>query len=222
MVEDKTAFLESISKQFDKLDSSHKTRERLGIPKRYLDSRLDNFVGNVSDDVVKWTQRASENLLIHSPKAGNGKTHLAISCMVEMVKSLKDGCIDANADRYDKYCSATSAVMPKANFVNFADLMLEIKASFDSQHTTEGDVIKKYCALDVLVVDDLGAEKTSEYAHAVIYSILNNRYEDMKPTIITTNLSSKDITGSYGGRILSRIASGSVITLDGNDRRLNQ
>ncbi len=229
--EGKLSMITKIKTLFASLESSKDTRIRLRVPKRYLESTLTNFVGNVSGDVEKWLKSKTENLLIQSPKAGNGKTHLAISCMIEIMKRLEDDCVRENIEawelvkpsykggRYDKDYTITK---PNATFVNFSDLMLEVKASFDSKEITEQEVIKKYCEYTVVVIDDIGAEKSSDYTQAVIYSIINRRYEDMKPTIITTNLSSGDITGSYGSRILSRVASGTIITLDGNDKRLEK
>ncbi len=216
-----------VEDHFDNYLLSDSSKFGLSIPLRYKNSDLCNFIGNVSTDVEKWILQRTENLLIQSPKAGNGKTHLSIACMLEYLKSKKAAAIEMNVAIFDKRKpsaveSNVKLTVPTGKFVNFSDLMLEVKASFESKDITEQDIIKKYCDYTILVVDDIGAEKSSDYTQAVIYSILNNRYENMKPTIITTNLSSGDITGSYGSRILSRIASGVVVTLDGADRRLSK
>ena len=223
----KNNVLSTVDNWFDRLMSNTERKEQYGIPRRYMTASVDNFEGEAGGKVSEWS-KTSENLLIQSPKAGNGKTHLAIGAMLSFVMSKREKSKLLSWEATEKenrtgfMGNECTYVYPKAMFVNFADLMLEVKASFDSKDITEQDVIKKYTSYTILVVDDIGAEKSSDYTQAVIYSILNRRYESMVPTIITTNLSSGDITGSYGSRILSRIASGTVITLDGKDRRLNK
>ena len=50
-----------------------------------------------------------------------------------------------------------------------------------------------YKAVDLLIIDDLGKERCSEWSMSTLYSILNDRYEDMKPTIVTTNYNTDDL-----------------------------
>lgn len=223
----KQHIINTVDKWYDNLDDNTEAKISYGVPKRYLGSLLSNFEGDGSTKAKEWAG-SNDNLLIQSPKAGNGKTHLAIATMLEQIKATRDkskelSLLESNKNTNNVFSPREiKYVYPSAKFVNFSDLMLEVKASFDSSDITEQDVIRKYTRYNILVVDDIGAEKSSDYTQAVIYSILNKRYEDMKPTIITTNLSSGDITGSYGSRILSRIASGVVITLEGKDRRLSK
>lgn len=218
--EQKKAILQKVEEYFKRLDTDRGVKKRFAIPERYTNSTMSNFVGDLKGKDEEWLGNSKENLLIQSPKAGNGKTHLSIAMMVEWVKSKREIIEQRSLASLENSFSST-LVTPTANFVNFASLMLEVKSSFDSKETSEQKVIKKYCNYDILVIDDIGTEKYSEYVQAVIYTILNTRYENMKPTIITTNLSSADMNASYGSRILSRVASGVVITLEGRDMRLS-
>jgi DNA replication protein DnaC len=195
-------------------------RTGLGVPKRYVECSLGNFIGNVSELVETWINKGSDNLLLQSPKAGNGKTHLAIACLKQMLISNIDKMIEKEDGSGARYVDFKEVRYDNGYFKDFVSIMGEIKASFDDKSTSERDVIRKYVAFDVLVIDDIGAEKPSDYTQAVIYEIINTRYNDMKPTIVTTNLSSKDMTEIYGSRMLSRIASGVIIQLSGNDMRL--
>lgn len=209
-----------ISEWFSELENETKIKSRFSIPERYHGSTLANFIGDLGGREKEWLSNSKENLLIQSPKAGNGKTHLSIAMLIEWIKSKRDKIALISA-QVNEGAFSNTLVTPSAKFVNFASLMLEVKSSFDSKEETEQKVISKYCNYDILVIDDIGTEKYSEYVQAVIYTILNTRYEKMKPTIITTNLSSADMNSSYGSRILSRVASGVVITLDGKDMRLS-
>ena len=169
----------------------------IGIGKRFLGATLKNFIGDESIAIRGKLKNLDKNILIESKKTGNGKTHLAVA----IVKSF--GLIDSG-NHY---------------FVNFSDMMMEIRHSFKDGGINEQGIIKKYCAYKMLVIDDIGAEKTSDYAVSVLYMILNKRYELVLPTIITTNMSSSDIIKTYGRRILSRLM-GYIITLDGKDMRV--
>jgi DNA replication protein DnaC len=67
-------------------------------------------------------------------------------------------------------------------------------------------VIRDLCHHDLLVLDDLGAEKTTEFAITTLYIIIDRRIRDAKRTIITTNLSLKEIEDKLDARIASRLS----------------
>lgn len=74
----------------------------------------------------------------------------------------------------------------------------------------------------VLLIDDLGAEKPSDWVSETVFKIINKRYEEMLPTIITSNLELGELAPRFGDRIPSRIAEMcDVIKMDGGDRRLS-
>jgi len=75
----------------------------------------------------------------------------------------------------------------------------------------------------LLVLDDLGAEKVSDFVLQTLYDLLDRRYGECLETIITSNLSLDQLTvhyGSHGDRLASRIAGmGPALVLKGKDRR---
>ena len=79
---------------------------------------------------------------------------------------------------------------------------------------------KKY---DLLVIDDLGAERNTEYGLEVVYDVIDSRYRSKKPLIITTNLSPEDIKKpEHIGyqRIYDRIMQNCIpVKMDGQSRR---
>lgn len=82
-------------------------------------------------------------------------------------------------------------------FINVVDLLAKIKEDF----SLEAEYIRRISEAEWLVLDDLGTEKVTEWSSGILYSILNKRTK----TIITTNLSSQDIMGTYGKRVYSRV-----------------
>ena len=61
---------------------------------------------------------------------------------------------------------------------------------------------------DLLVIDDLGTELSTEFSKSVFYNLINSRLLSKKPTVINTNLTMKEIADRYGERISSRLYGG--------------
>lgn len=109
------------------------------------------------------------------------------------------------------------------------DVLLEIKATF-SGHGTEQDIIARYTGTPLLVIDDLGKEKPTEWALSTIFNIVDGRYRKGKPTIYTTQYNGKQLAErlASGGNpetaeaIVSRMQGCKVVVLDGEDRRTQQ
>ena len=187
------------TKMKSRADAPEKYLMSLGVGKRHSVCTFENYTGNESERIKEIIDvNFGENVLIQSANVGNGKTHIAVATL------LKFGLINSG---YHK-------------FVNFSNLMLEIKATFNREVSEgESEIVKKYCNYGMLVIDDIGAEKGSEYSISILYVILNNRYEAAKPTIITSNMSGEEIISQYGKRILSRLRSGYLVTLNSKDKR---
>ncbi len=91
-------------------------------------------------------------------------------------------------------------------FVVVDDLIRKIKEAFNKD--TEFN-IEIYMKADLLILDDLGAERTTEFVEGEIYNIINYRYNNKLPTIITSNINWNDLESNYpmnGKRISSRIS----------------
>lgn len=74
----------------------------------------------------------------------------------------------------------------------------------------------------ILIIDDLGAEKASDWVAETMFKIIDKRYREVLPTIITSNLDLGELADRLGDRITSRIAEMcDVIKLEGSDRRLS-
>lgn len=65
--------------------------------------------------------------------------------------------------------------------------------------------IRMYYEADLLIVDDLGAEMSTQFTVSCIYNVINMRINNGKPTVISTNLSQKELRERYADRITSRL-----------------
>ena len=68
----------------------------------------------------------------------------------------------------------------------------------------EGDTLSQLQQCDLLILDDLGAEFTSPFVAASVYNIINTRILSGRPTVVSTNLSLREIESRYTERLLSR------------------
>ena len=146
-----------------------------GIKKRYLSRTIDSFSVTaenkrsfeVATDYIKnfreyFTQ--GKGLYLEGP-CGTGKTHLAIAIALAIINT-------------------GVPVICKTSI----DMLGDIKRCYErNSEVTEEDVLEAYKTVDLLIIDDLGKEQVTEWSVPVLYSILNERYEALLPTIITTN-----------------------------------
>ena len=70
-----------------------------------------------------------------------------------------------------------------------------------------------------LIIDDLGQRAPTDSVSEVLFDVIDHRWMNKKPTIITTNLNSKDMRDKFGDAFVSRAASGKIFRLEGEDRR---
>lgn len=86
--------------------------------------------------------------------------------------------------------------------IEVPDLMEALRPGAEDDH---GANLAQFKATPVLVLDDLGAEKPSDWTNEQMYSLINYRYKTLLPTIVTTNLGAQELEAIYGERTLRRI-----------------
>jgi DNA replication protein DnaC len=93
------------------------------------------------------------------------------------------------------------------------DLLLRIKATFDKDTRGErdSDVMNELAAADLLILDDLGAENTTEWSVERLFTLLNRRHGELLATIITTNLGPELMAKRLGERLAWRVVEMSEI-----------
>jgi DNA replication protein DnaC len=98
-----------------------------------------------------------------------------------------------------------------------------IRAAIETEAGMIG-FLEQLAAVDLLHIDDLGAENTTEWVLEQLYSIVNSRYEDERAMIVTTNLRYDELIEQLGERTVSRLVAicGDGLPLFGEDDRLKR
>jgi DNA replication protein DnaC len=181
-------------------------QEDAGVPARYADSSFSNFnstkqlapiIKSVTDYCNELGQHFTDGRGIYMKgNAGSGKTHLAAAVLRFAMEKF-----------------------PKRTYM-FGPLsytLFRLKRTFEKEGPcNDRDIIDKMVNADLAVIDDLGKEQDTPWVRSMAYTVINERYNDRRPTIYTTNDEYSDLAKRYEEATMSRIV-GSCIGLDFSD-----
>ncbi len=182
-----------------------------GVPDAFLHSRMEDIPPAIQRDVISDVKKS---FFIHGI-CGVGKTHLAVAIM-------RRAMIDNSKGAY-RVDTCVRGIYD-ARFIPVTSLLLRIKAAFGQEaQESESEIISRISDVGLLVLDDLGAEKASDWVLQTIYTIIDIRSREGRPIIITSNLDLDVIAKKLSDRVSSRIAGMcEIIALAGKDRRLSR
>ncbi len=169
-----------------------------GIAKRFTLCNFDNYRTECQEqefakEVVQMYAdgfdehfESGRSMLLQG-NVGTGKTHLA--------------CAVANQIAGKGYTSI---------FRSVSNLIRSVRETWGGAGS-ESAVIEVYRNVDLLIIDEVGVQNNTENERNILFDILNSRYEEMKPTILITNLDIERFTKAVGLRIASRVQHDGVI-----------
>jgi DNA replication protein DnaC len=169
------------------------------IPPRFARATLDTFEHGTNTQLAAWRKATAfveafpvveRGILFYGPH-GVGKTHLAVG----IIKA----CIERKGAR--------------AYFYETRELLRLVRDTYNrSVEETEMEVLGPVLDADLLVLDDLGAERTSEWVQETLGLVVNTRYNAKRATILTSNLfdlsdpaDPRSFTFQVGARTRSRL-----------------
>jgi DNA replication protein DnaC len=201
------------------------------LPKKFAGARMDNY-NPAHKSQESATQRCIEyaknldkikqgtGLIFHGPY-GTGKTHLAVATVYELIKNNPDQFVPRPGP-WDYDNGFKNGMM--FTFVSVVDLLATIREGFDGSDYKKGkaaDLLHRVKCDEIVILDDIGAEKPSEWVEEQLYSLIDLRYRMERATIFTTNCSiPKELEQQIGERAVSRIFEMTEgIKVDGPDYR---
>lgn len=123
----------------------------------------------------KQIENRSPNGLLIVGNSGTGKTHLAAAVLNEIIAA---------------YISA-ECVPPAIVGSTMGDMLLRLRETYAATDKgSEESILRTYTEVPLLLIDDFGSEQMTDWAAARIFTIINARYNESKPTIITSNYAS--------------------------------
>lgn len=199
-------FVEGLIRQ--KLKQAEKLKEQANLGERFATRTFASFDAKRDKTAFEACSRYARdenifqkkrNSLIIAGSYGNGKTHLAAA--------VSNALIDRGIP-----------VM----FGTFSEHLERLREEFD--HTGERKYLSQMKVTPMLVLDDLGKERRTDWTHQILFDVVNYRYEHLLPMIVTTNLAGTNsvdaLANHVGGAVWSRLCemSGMIIT-SGKDYR---
>jgi len=199
-------------------------RKSCGIPIRFMAQRFETFKSNRSkslseackdcvDYVAKYPLRGYHgyrSLILYSQGVwGVGKSHLA--------SSIAHGVLDKWQGEIG-YCPVRYTSEP--------NLFMRIRNTFsrhpqEEYHETEADVYRELTTTPLLIIDDMGKEEVSDprFVQRVLFTIINGRYDNMLPMVITANLNTDMLERHLGGDRGNSAAVDRLAEMTGNNFR---
>ena len=202
---------EAAERERERQETIERLFKRSKIPARFQERTFENFRVSAENAVALTIARDyAENFrdkladghgLLFVGTVGTGKTHLAAAITLHLINRCQP-----------------------VIFGTVTNLLGRLKNTYDNENKeTERQVLDELLTIPLLVVDDLGKEKATAWVEQMVYEIINGRYEDKKPLIITANMNLAGIEEQYernGKAIVSRIVEMCQgVRMDGCDYR---
>jgi len=171
---------------------------------------------NLKPDYELYERLKTRSLLL-TGAVGSGKTRKLLEVIVaHLMETYKA----RHWDFFDEGFIPVDRKTVEGLFLSVPMVLFTLKEEFDKSHTG-ASFINKMISAPVLFLDDLGAEKASEWVKEQLYIVINERYNWCKPVLLTTNLTVKEIAEHYGDRMASRLVEMcETINYGGTDKRL--
>lgn len=173
------------------------------IPKRFAEKTFAQYMAKTQGQqkALATCHEYAENFAAHYRagrcmlllgKPGTGKTHLASAIAWHVMTQ----------------SSATAVYRTVGGILQY------IKGSYDGRATyTEADAFSSLIKPNLLIIDEVGATKPTEFEQATLFAIINGRYEEQRPTVVVSNLMPAELAPVLGERSIDRLREGGGIAL---------
>lgn len=177
------------------------------IPKMFANYTIAGYepVNEYAKNAIKTCQQYKNTFNQHSKSlviagsVGVGKTHLACALAIEIAKKYAESIL----------------------FIKEVDMIARIRDSYKGSGEEEMQIVNSYVSASLLVIDDIGTGDITKHKQECLYRIIDGRYSNDKPIIITTNLDGVKFKEYIGDRAYDRLKDkgGEFIVIQGKSYR---
>ncbi|WP_256930732.1 ATP-binding protein [Pseudomonas sp. ABC1] len=132
--------------------------------------------------------RAGRSMLLLGAM-GTGKTHLGCAVLQRVVRD------------YGQHGVA-------GRYVSAPGIIRAVKATFGKSERSEDDVYTELCMPGLLVIDEIGVQRDTDFERQVLFEVINARYERGLPTVAISNLNILELRKCVGDRVVDRLCEG--------------
>jgi DNA replication protein DnaC len=201
VIDDHAVFLDNLTRAWTSL-----------VPRDYVDAELVDLDPPVRAPIEGWLRQLTDtatdpsvrgpNLVLVGP-IGAGKTHAAFAAMRQLffegTPSYRPGRMVRRSFRYWSVPAALARLRT---------------------HDREVDVLRELTEARVLLLDDIGTSKATDWSQEQLFNVFNARRTDLRPTVATTNLDVPELERHLGPAAYSRlVGDGGVVHVKGRNRR---
>jgi len=180
----------------EKAAALERGKKAVSIGRKFFNATFESYIAKLPEqkealDLVRgFTENFNKALdigqwLLLIGNVGTGKTHLAVAAMNEVMRKGHT-----------------------ARYIKVRRLIQLIKDNWTTRTQAESVLLKPFVDADLLVLDEIGVQFASKTEQDILYDLLDGRYEEKKPVIITTNLDYDRFSEVVGVRILDRVLDG--------------
>ena len=174
----------------------NKTLESYQTPHKWqleAKTKIQSYIDNLDDNLAN-----GRNIILIGG-VGTGKTHLSIVLLKAVIENGGIGL-----------------------FVTASDLFMTIRDTWTrSSEISTLDRVRQFVDLDLLIIDEIGVQRGTDNEREILFSIINSRYNSLKPTVLLSNLSIKGVKEYIGERTFDRLKEdgGRIVVLNGESYR---
>lgn len=205
-IRDKIAALRQAQQENDKRLSEQqiiRLMQGLNLPPRFQSATLNNFepINKEAAHCLKvcqayanqWPERLKQGGgIVMCGKPGTGKNHLALAIAQHVITTYQASAL----------------------FTSALHLVRLYKSTWTKPtQMTEAEVLRMHISPELLIIDEIGVQFGSDTEKIILFDIINNRYEGMKPTILLSNLPKEALAQFMGERVMDRMNEGGGCTL---------
>ena len=159
-----------------------------------VDLEKYKYLAQVKANILDFVQQG-QNLFLYSKYYGNGKTTWSIKLMSSYFSKIWSG----------------NGTKCRGLFINVDDFLMKKKSAISQKNYRLLQIEELIPNVDIVVWDDIGCTKLSDYDHSILFPLINSRISSTKCNIFTSNVIDDEFVNNVGGRLASRILETSTI-----------